>query len=596
MMARKTSVGGQAVIEGVMMKGEKGIATAVRLEDGSIEVDVKDIKPYTKRNKLFSLPVVRGFVSLLESLIIGIKTLNYSASFFEEETEPSKFDDLFKKIFKDKSNDVLMGGALVISLGFSILLFFILPTFVANLFYKLSFGKMAVNIIEGVLRVAIFLAYIYLVSKMEDIKRVFQYHGAEHKTIFCYENEKELTPENAASFTRFHPRCGTNFLFIVMIVSIVLFSLLEFDMLWKKVAYRVILLPVVSGISYELIRWMGKSEGRISGIMAYPGLKLQQLTTREPDNSQLEVAIVALKAAEGIDYAKHIKISKGAVAIGELLAKGNEILKTAGIDTYQLDCQLILAKVIGKDKLYVITNRDELIDKESVESYYKNIDLRKSKMPVKYILEECEFMGIDLFVKQGVLIPRPDTEILVEAAIEVIKSKDFIKVCDLCCGSGAIGIAIAHTVNNVNVECIDISEDAEAVSNKNIDKNFLKDRVEFVKSDLLSVPMEEGKIFDVIVSNPPYIREEDISQLMEDVKNFEPRLALSGGEDGLEFYKKISKQAMACLSEGGLLAFEIGYDQKSEVEAIMKSYGYTDIECLKDLGGNDRVIKGFKPL
>ncbi|MDP4088940.1 MAG: DUF1385 domain-containing protein, partial [Bacillota bacterium] len=187
-MARKTNVGGQAVIEGVMMRGQEGVATAVRLEDGSIEVDVKDIKPYSKRNKFFGLPIIRGFMSLMESLVVGIKTLNYSASFFEEESEPSKFDDMIKKIFKDKSSDVIMGVALVLSLGFSILLFFILPTFLANLFYKLGLNKMEVNIIEGILRVAIFLGYIYLVSKLEDINRVFQYHGAEHKTIFCYEN------------------------------------------------------------------------------------------------------------------------------------------------------------------------------------------------------------------------------------------------------------------------------------------------------------------------------------------------------------------------------------------------------------------------
>lgn len=595
-MARKTSVGGQAVIEGVMMRGQKGVATAVRMEDGSIEVDVQNIQPYTKRNKFFGLPIVRGFISLMESLIVGIKTLNYSASFFEEDSEPSKFDELFQKIFKDKSSDVVMGAALAISLGFSILLFFILPTFLSNLFYKLSFGKMAVNIIEGILRVAIFLGYIYLISKMEDINRVFQYHGAEHKTIFCYENEKELTPENAAGFARFHPRCGTNFLFIVMIVSIILFSLMEFDMLWKKIAYRIILLPLVSGISYELIKWMGKNDGKLSTIMAYPGLKLQGLTTREPDESQLEVAIVALKAAEGMDYQRHIKLSKGAVPVAELLNKGYEILKAEGIDTYMLDCQLLLAKVLEKDKLYVITNRDELIDRESAEKYYEYVKLRKGKMPVKYILEECEFMGIELYVRPGVLIPRPDTEILVEAVIGDIEQKGFTSVCDVCSGSGAIGIAIASMVKNVNVKCIDISDDAEAVNKINIEKTKLQERVEFIKSDLLDEVTREGKVFDVVVSNPPYIKEEIIEELMEDVKNYEPHLALSGGKDGLDFYRRICSQALECLKEGGLLAFEIGYDQKEQVTAIMQETGYRDISCIKDLSGNDRVIKGFNPL
>lgn len=592
-MARKTSVGGQAVIEGVMMRGEKGIATAVRLEDGSIEVKVDKVVPYSKRNKIFGLPVIRGAVSLFESLKVGIENLNYSASFFEEEQEETKFDKWLKKVFKDKSNDVIMAIALIFSLGFSVLLFFLLPTFLSNLLYKLNLSRITVNIVEGLLRVVIFLGYIYAVGKLEDIKRVFQYHGAEHKTIFCYENEKELTPENAAKFKRFHPRCGTNFMFIVMIVSIALFTMIEFQSIWFKLLYRILLLPLVAGLSYELIKWMGKSEGRFSAIMAYPGLKLQELTTMEPDTSQLQVAIVALKAAEGMDYFREVKISKGGMTIGDLLNKGNETLKKAEIDSYLLDAQLLLAKVLNKDKLYVITNREEVIEKALVEKFMHYINLRKDKMPVKYILEECEFMGLDLYIKPGVLIPRPDTEILVEAVIEDIKDKGYTKICDLCSGSGAIGIAIASLVNNVEVDCLDISPIAEEVNVRNIEKLGLKERVAFKLSDLLEVPIKEEKKYDVIVSNPPYIKEEEINNLMEDVKNYEPKLALSGGEDGLSFYREITEQAMSCLKDGGLLAFEIGYDQKEAVEQIMAEKGFKEIQCLKDLGGNHRVVKGF---
>jgi release factor-specific protein-(glutamine-N5) methyltransferase len=591
-MSKKTSVGGQAVIEGVMMRGQKGVATAVRLEDGSIEVDVKNITPYTKRNKLLALPVIRGAVSLIESLIVGIKTLNYSASFFEEEGEESKFDAWFNKVFGEKSNDVLIGISLIFSLSFSVLLFFVLPTFLSNLMYKLDMNRLTVNIIEGVLRVAIFLAYIFLVGKIEDIKRVFQYHGAEHKTIFCYENEKELTPENAASFERFHPRCGTNFLFIVMIVSIALFSVMEFDSIWQKIAYRIILLPLVSGISYELIRWMGKSEGAFSKAIAYPGLKLQELTTREPDQSQLEVAIVALKAAESLDYSREVKLSKGGSTIGALLNKGSEILKKENIDSYVLDAQLLLAKALQKDKLYIVTNRNEVVEKAIVEKYLGYIQLRKEKMPVKYILEECEFMGINLYVKPGVLIPRPDTEVLVETVLEEIKNREYTAVCDVCSGSGAIGIAIASMVNNVKVECIDISDIAREVNTKNIIKNSLEHRVSFTSSDLLDKAISEGKQYDVIVSNPPYIREAVIEELMEDVKKYEPHLALSGGEDGLVFYRKITEQALKSLKNGGLLAYEIGYDQREEVETIMKELGFEDVKCIKDLAGNDRVVTG----
>lgn len=299
-MARNTSVGGQAVIEGVMMRGCDGIATAVRTEQGEIVVEKKVYTSYTKKNKILGLPIIRGFVSLIESLIIGIKTLNYSASFFEEEGEPSKLDKCIEKIFKDKSNDVLMGISLIISLAFSVGLFFILPTIVANLFSKIGVSTMGMNIVEGIIRVLIFLLYVYLIGQMKDIKRVYQYHGAEHKTIFCYESSVELTPENAAKFGRLHPRCGTNFLFLVMIVSIIVFSLTGWSSIGERIMYRIILLPLISGVSYEIIRWMGTSKSNLAKILAYPGLKLQNLTTREPDLSQLEVAISALKAAEGI--------------------------------------------------------------------------------------------------------------------------------------------------------------------------------------------------------------------------------------------------------------------------------------------------------
>lgn len=300
-MGKSTSVGGQAVIEGVMMRGSAGIATAVRMADGEIVINKKEKTPLIKKHKILGLPIIRGFVTLIESLIVGIKSLNFSASFFEEEEEPSKFDKWFESIFKDKTNEVIMGFSLVISMAFAVLIFFILPTFAAGILKRVSDNTLILNIFEGVIRVIIFLVYVYLIGKMEDIKRVYQYHGAEHKSIFCYESGEELTPENAAKHPRLHPRCGTNFLFLVMIVSIILFSLTGWNSVYERILYRIILLPVVSGMTYEIIRWMGKSSSKLSRILAYPGLMLQNLTTKEPDLSQLEVAIKALKAAEGIE-------------------------------------------------------------------------------------------------------------------------------------------------------------------------------------------------------------------------------------------------------------------------------------------------------
>ncbi|MFL0267183.1 DUF1385 domain-containing protein [Candidatus Clostridium radicumherbarum] len=301
-MNKKVSVGGQAVIEGVMMRGSKGVSTAVRTPEGEIVIERLDIVPYSKKYKLLGLPVIRGFVSLIESLVIGIKTLNYSAKFFEEEEELSKFDKWFKNKFKDKSDNIIAGVSLIFSLVVAVLLFFLLPTYAANFFKKVAnINTVWLNVIEGIIRVMLFLLYIYFIGKLEDIKRVFEYHGAEHKTIFCYENGMELTPENAKKFRRLHPRCGTNFLFLVMIVSIIIFSLTGWNSLLQRLLYRIILLPVISGITYELIRWMGKSNSKAANILAFPGLMLQKLTTREPDLSEIEVAIAALKSAEGLE-------------------------------------------------------------------------------------------------------------------------------------------------------------------------------------------------------------------------------------------------------------------------------------------------------
>lgn len=305
-MSRLTSVGGQAVIEGVMMRGLNGIATAVRKSDGKIVVCREDSVPCNKKNKLFSLPIIRGFVGLLESMIIGIKTIDYSASFFEdEEVGSGKVDMWLNKIFKDRTDDIMLGLTIFISFFIAMLIFFLFPTFTANVFRKFNIENVVLlNLIEGIIRVTIFLVYICIIGRMSDIRRLFEYHGAEHKTIFCYENEVELTPENAKKFGRLHPRCGTNFIFLVMIVSIVIFSFTGWEDIWERLIYRLVMFPLVSGITYELIKWLGKSRSGLSKILSYPGLMLQKLTTREPDYDQLEVAIAALKSAQGIDCDK----------------------------------------------------------------------------------------------------------------------------------------------------------------------------------------------------------------------------------------------------------------------------------------------------
>ena len=278
--------------------------------------------------------------------------------------------------------------------------------------------------------------------------------------------------------------------------------------------------------------------------------------------------------------------------IGEVLKYAYDILKKENIDTYMLDAQLLLQKVLKKDKLFIILNRNETLSKDEEEEFLKLINLRKDKMPVKYILGECEFMGLNFYVKEGVLIPRADTEILVEEVIKEIKENNYNRICDVCCGSGAIGVSIGKYIENSTVDCYDISDIAIEVTGKNIERFSLKDRVTVEKSDLLTVAIKQNKKFDVIVSNPPYIKEEVIPTLMEDVKDYEPYIALCGGIDGLDFYRKITNQSLEILENNGLLAFEIGYDQGEAVKELLIENGFTDVRVINDLAGLNRVVIG----
>jgi len=278
--------------------------------------------------------------------------------------------------------------------------------------------------------------------------------------------------------------------------------------------------------------------------------------------------------------------------IGEVLLKSYGILKKVGIESYILDSQLLLGKVLNVDKLFIMLNRGFNLNHQEENEFSRLIKLRENKMPIKYILGECEFMGMDFIVAPGVLIPRPDTEILVEEVIKHINEKAYTEICDVCSGSGAIGIAIAEFIKSTKVMLYDISSDAIAVAKLNIERFDLSIRVKQQQSDLLQSAIDQNKKFQVVVSNPPYIRDAVIPTLMEDVKNYEPYIALSGGEDGLDFYRRITNESLRVLEKGGLLAFEIGYDQREEVQDMLSKAGFKNIECIKDLSGNDRVIKG----
>ncbi|MBR6401931.1 MAG: DUF1385 domain-containing protein [Eubacterium sp.] len=300
---KRVSIGGQAVLEGVMMKGPDSYALAVRKPDKEIEVKTTEYKSLGERYKVLTIPILRGVVNFIESLYIGMKTLMDSSEYMLEEEEGVKTDSQNietnnKESEKKSSGDTFyMVGTLIVTLAITIGIFMLLPAFIANFLHKVTDSEMVVNLAEGILRLLIFMGYVVCISFMKDIKRTFMYHGAEHKTINCMEAGDDLTVANVQKHTRFHRRCGTSFVFIVMFISIAVFMFVKTDTLLLRLVSRILLVPVIAGISYEFIRYAGLHDNFISRFLSAPGLWVQRLTTKEPDDDMVEVAI---RSVEGV--------------------------------------------------------------------------------------------------------------------------------------------------------------------------------------------------------------------------------------------------------------------------------------------------------
>ena len=284
-----SGIGGQAVIEGVMMKNKEKYAVAVRKPDHEIEVMVSEYTGITKNEKIKNMPILRGVFNFIDSLVLGMQTLTYSASFFEEEEATDKKVDA-------KKENAMMGGTVVLSIVLAVGIFMMLPYFISSFFQKLIPSSLLLALLEGVIRLAIFIGYVALISLMEDIRRVYMYHGAEHKCINCIEHGMDLNVENVRKSSRLHKRCGTSFLLIVMFFSILFFMFIRVDSAILKVVLRLLLIPVIAGVSYEFIRLAGRSDNAIVNLISKPGLWLQKITTREPDDEMIEVAIKSVEA------------------------------------------------------------------------------------------------------------------------------------------------------------------------------------------------------------------------------------------------------------------------------------------------------------
>lgn len=293
-----SGIGGQAVIEGIMMKNKDNYATAVRRPDGEIEVKKDTYISMTEKVKFCALPFVRGVFSFADSMILGMKTLSFSASFFEddEDSEPGRLELWMDKVFGEQVEKVLMGFVMVFSVVMAVAIFMVLPLLIAGWFRNFIHSETVMAVLEGVIRIAIFVLYIKVISRMEDIRRTFMYHGAEHKCINCIEHGMTLTVEHVRQSSKQHKRCGTSFLIIVMIISILFFMVIRVDQVWLRIVSRVILVPVIAGVSYEFLRLAGRSDSALVNLLSKPGMWMQNLTTSEPDDSMIEVAIAAVNA------------------------------------------------------------------------------------------------------------------------------------------------------------------------------------------------------------------------------------------------------------------------------------------------------------
>ena len=592
---RKTSIGGQAVLEGVMMRGRTSVATAVRDQDGEIRLEAERLHPSKAAKVASKIPFVRGAISFFVSLVTGTKILMRSAEVYGETTEePSKFEKWLSKTFKVDVMNIALFFGVVLGLAFSIGLFFVVPDLLGRVLvnYTPEFPhkELCRNLFEGVLRILIFVGYILLTSLMKDIRRTYMYHGAEHKTITCYEKGLDLTVDNVRACRRVHDRCGTTFMFIVMVISILVFSVVSIWLPPKmngavKLLCKLALLPVVAGISYEILKLLAKTDSPLVYPLKAPGLLLQRITTREPDDGMIEVAITSfnkvlkMDADETEPECKFVFPEK----VVDVTKRIKEEFKAAGIED-EADAEWLVSCVSGV-KRSELSDRNISVSGGKIDKINALAKERESGRPLWYVLGTCDFYGYEFKVDERALIPRPETEELVETAIGLLTADDC--VLDLCTGSGCIAISV-KLKTNASVTASDVSEDALSLARENA--AALKADINFIKSDLFE--NIDGK-FSMIITNPPYIKSEDIERLQTEVKDFEPKIALDGGEDGLDFYRKIATQSKPRLFDGGVVLAEIGAEQGEAVKNLFEENGFT-AKVFKDISGNDRVVAAVK--
>lgn len=554
-----------------MMRGKSSVAMAVRSPDGDLELRTERLKKPSVARKI---PLVRGVIVFVDSLLVGMRALLKSAEVSSPEDEtPSKASTAIAVIF-----------GVILALG----LFVAAPWFVGWAIKNWAhYDNIAVvSVVEGCTRLVIFILYLALVRLMPDIKRTFMYHGAEHRTINCYEKGLPLTVENVQSCSTKHNRCGTTFLFFVVVLAILFYALLNwiftlftgleflFGNFFFTLAVRLLLLPVIAGLSYELLRGLAMlPDNKFTDIIRAPGLALQKLSTAIPDDGMAECAIAAFNAVLELDA----DVNKETIDFYERDFAKERARLAARLPDDPQDADWIYCELLDK-------KRAELASVKRVKTgIVKQADGYADRLlggePLDYVLGNSDFCGIRIKVDERVLIPRFETELLAAEAVKELTGKPDAAALDMCTGSGCIAAYIARNTA-ARVTAADISDGALDVARENL-KGL---GATVVKSDMFGAI--EGE-FDVITANPPYIKTFDIEGLAPQV-TAQPRLALDGGEDGLRFYRLIAEQAKKHIKKGGVLMTEIGFDQADAVTELFADLG--ECRVIKDLDGKDRIV------
>lgn len=576
-------IGGQALIDGIIMTGKKCTAIVRRKLSGRINIETINKCVSDSTNGIDRIFLIRGinyFIKLIKDVILNLNLYNIKDQKYSEES--SILIEFIYFFSKSKIITFLVG------IVYFLFMFFLLPEAGVNLFsifLNMENSQIQISsLIKMIIRLIIVFTYVIIVSKNKDLFRILSYHGAEHKVINCYELKNKLTIENVKNTSRFHRRCGSNFVIYIIICYFIVFLFVPRYSIGVNILIEILLLPFILGISYEIVEYIGRSNTAFSSILFSISKGVQNFITKEPEDNEIEVAIVALKTSEGLKAKNTIK---------ELFLTGRSILRDAGVYSYALDSRLILEYCVGVTPTQVFTSEIE-VSKEDEEKYLNLINVRKNGKPIAYMIGKKEFYGNDFIVKEGVLIPRPDTEVLVERVLEILKNKkEYTSICDLCCGTGAVGISIQKNNEFVNCTYIDNYDIPIKITEENIYMYDLKDRSYITKSNLLEFFIENNLELDGIVSNPPYIKESDIELLMRDVKDYEPHEALNGGEDGLDYYRKICEQAKSVLVHNGFIAFEIPDNKAFDIMYIMTNNNFVNIDIYKDINEKDRVIVGY---